>query len=392
MATTDYAAAIDTGDIIMGYGPEAVWSVLPTLVFQDIRLDSEGFSASKSRTRPNEINPDGQASAAITTKEESTGSLNFSVSAGTHNDLVAASIGGVFTTPVAVAEITIAAVADGFTDSGSGFVTAGIAVGQMIKVSGFLDSTIDSIYRVDSLAAGAITTTPVPLATEVAGETIAIGGSMCRNGVVFQSFHFQKELSSVLYMVYPGAWPTGGSFDVGVGDYLKGTLAFLNKDETTAIADSSTGPHDPAPTGDVIDSVGGIGVIYRNGAAISAIIQKIGAKWTKEGARAQYGIGSAAAQGMGKGKLLVTGSLSSYFKDFSLYDEFKAETTGPIWFSALDANGKGYVITFCSASIMNPKVTAGGANQDVMADFEIEGEPGDLVMYGGKTVQIDYFA
>lgn len=390
MATTGYQAAIDTGNIIMSYGKEDVWGTLPSLAFQEIRMDSEGFSGNKSRTRPNEISPDGQASAAITTKEESTGSLNFSVSSGTHNDLIASSLGSDFSTPLAISGTTIAATASGFTDSANGL--GSIAVGQMIQVKGFSNALINKVYRVDSVAAGLIATTPVPAATEVASASVTIGGSMIRNGIGFQSFYFQKTLDTALFLRYPGSWPTGGSLDVGVGDYLKGTISFLNKEELTSTAEASTGAHLPAPTGDIIDSINGIGTVYRNGSAIGAIIQKIGVKWSKEGARAQYGIGSPAAQGMGKGKLLVTGSLSSYFKDFTLYDEFKSETTGPIWFQALDSDGKGYVITFCSASIMNPKVVAGGANQDVMADFEIEGEPGDVDLYGGKTIQIDYFS
>lgn len=395
--TTGYQAAIDTNDITMAYAKETTWGTKPTAQFQDIRLDSEGFSSTKSRTRPAEINPAGQASAAITTKVESTGSLNFSVSAGTHNELLASSIGGTFTTAMGFANmITIAATASGFTDSGNGFTAGnGFYVGQMIKVSGFTgasEALINGVYRIDTLANGTITTTPVPGATKIAGDTVTMKGSMCRNGRVFDSFFFQKTLASDKFLQYAGAWPTGGSLDVGVGDYLKGTLSFLNKSEAKATVDGSTGAHLAAPTGNVIDAIAGIGSIYRNGVAVNAIIQKIGIKWNKEGARAQYGIGSSAAQGMGIGSLLVSGTLSSYFKDFSLYDEFIAETGGPIWFKALDNNGKGLVITFCNATIMNPKIIAGGPGQDVMAEFEIEGNPGDSTLYGGKTIQLDYFS
>jgi hypothetical protein len=390
MATTDYAAAIDSNDLIMSYGPESVWGTLPAVAFQDIRLDSEGFSSNKSRIRPNEINPDGQASAAITTRQESPGSLNFSVSAGTHNELVASSIGGVFTTPLAISAATIAATATGFTDSGSGFVTGGIVAGQMVKLSGFSNTAIDGIYRVDTVAAGEITTTPVPPSTETEGQTITIKGSMCRNGIVFQSFFFQKQLAAALFLTYAGAWPTGGSLDVGVGDYLKGTMNFINKGETKQTTDQSTGAHSAAPTGTVIDSINGIGTILRNGSAIDAVIQRIGVRWNKEGARGQYGIGSALAQGIGKGKLMVDGTLSSYFKDFTLYDEFIAETGGPISFPALDNAGKGYMITVCNATIMNPRIVAGGSSQDILAEFQMEGNPG-AALFGNKTLQIDYF-
>jgi hypothetical protein len=289
---------------------------------------------------------------------------------------------------------TLAAVSDGFTDSGNGFVTAGIQPGQWVKVGGFTGDVLNNtFYQVLTVAAGKITTAPAPHAVDAAGETVTIKGQMVRNGSGFYSFYFQKQLSSNKFLRYPGAWPTGGSLDVGVGDYLKGKLSFLNQDEVTATTEAGTGGAPLAPpSGTIIDSVNGITNVLRNGVAIDAIIQKVGVKWNKEGARAQYGIGSSAAQGMGKGKLKVDGSLSTYFKDFTLYQEFKSETGHSISFRALDSAGKGYIVTFCSAKIMNPKITAGQPNADFMADFEIEGEPGDATLYGGKTLQIDYFS
>lgn len=427
MATTGYAAAIDSNDLIMSYIAESAWSVTPSNpAFQKIRLDSEGFSGSKSRTRPNEIDPSGQASAAITTKEESTGSLNFSVSAGlTSNPLLASSLGGVWTTPVNMSgttfAITVASAVDAssvrtctLTDSGAGFVAAGVIVGQFLKVcaNGASAAVGSFIGRVKTVAAGTLTfdcvsNLSIAVATAPQMGTVTIKGSCLRNGTTFQSFTFEKKLSAALFLRYAGAFPTGGSLDVGVGDYLKGTMAFLNKAEesaTTAIAGAS---YLPATTSTVIDSVKGIGTVWRGtdvGATsgpvtpIEGVVQKLGVKWNKEGAAAQYGIGSAAALGMRPGKMLVTGTISTYFAGFALYDQYLNEETGPISFYAIDgapdaASTKGYVITFTNATIMNPKVVAGGPGQDVMADFEIEGNPdiSSPSLFAGKTIQIDYF-
>jgi hypothetical protein len=91
--------------------------------------------------------------------------------------------------------------------------------------------------------------------------------------------------------------------------------------------------------------------------------------------------------------------MSTYFKDFTLFNQFVNEQAGPISFHALDGMDelsatKGYMITFCNATIMNPKIVAGGPGQDVMADFEVEGNPdiSSTNIFGGKTIQIDYFA
>lgn len=395
MSTSDFAAALDSNDISMSYGKETQWGQKPSVQFQDIRIDKESLAGTKSRKRPDELSAERQSSAAITTKMETQGSIDFSVSAGTHNDLVASSIGGEFTTPIAFAsKTTVAATASGFTDSGNGFVSAGIVQGQMIKVSGFTGASaaqINGIYRVNSVVAGTIQTTPVPGATKVAGDTITIKGSMCRNGATFNSFFIQKKLSSDKYLVFPGSWPNSGSMEVAVDSYLTGNINFLCKSQDKAITDQSTGAHLAAPTGRVIDAINGIGQIFRNGTAVDAIINKFSLKWTKEGSAAQYGIGSSAAQGMRLGKVNVTGGLTSFFRDFALYDEFIAETGGPIWMPALDYDGHGYVLTICNGTIMNPKIVAGGSNQDVVAEFDIEGNPDTTGIYGYRTIQIDYF-
>ena len=419
MGTTGYQAAIDSNDVIMSYIAEATWGTTPaTPAFKKIRLDSEGFSGSKSRTRPNEIDPSQQSSAAITTKEESTGSLNFSVSAGTHNDLIAGSLGGVFTTPVSYSGSDVAiSVASGttctLTATAGAFTTTNLLVkGQFMKLYAAGAATQCGIARILTVAASTLTLdccswTP---AVTVAGTMGActIKGSMLRNGTTFNSFTFEKQLAAALFLRYAGSFPTGGSLDVGVGDYLKGTLAFLNKAEVSATSGIAGATYTDAPTGTIVDSVKGIGTVWRGvdtgttpgvPAAISAIIQKIGVKWNKEGAAAQYGIGSAAAAGMRSGKQLISGSLSSYFKDFSLYTQFTNEQAGPISFYALDGLAsasatKGYMITICNATIMNPKIVAGGPGQDVMAEFELEGNPdiSSTSIFGGKTIQIDYFA
>lgn len=55
--------------------------------------------------------------------------------------------------------------------------------------------------------------------------------------------------------------------------------------------------------------------------------------------------------------------------------------------SRIDA-GKGYVITLLNATIMNPSIVAGGPNQPVMAEFQLEMNPDPVT---GRTFQIDRF-
>jgi len=419
--TTGYAAAIDSDDLILSYIAEAVWGITPdTPVFQNIRLEGEGFTGSKDRTRPNEIDPSGQASAAITTKESSVGSVNFSVSAGlATNVLLAASLGGEFTAPVFHSgsdfAVTVAYPEQHalvLTCTSGAFTTVNhLYIGQFVKLYSAGSAVNCGIGRLlavhaDSLTIDCFSGTPT-VANAGAMGACTIKGSMCRNGVVVNSFTVQKKFEAALLLRYAGAFPTGGSLDVGVGDYLKGTMAFINKAQEAATTEIAGATYTAAPTRTVIDSVNGIGPVWRGvntgttpgvPGLVDAIVQKLGIKWNKEGAAGQYGIGSANAQGIRKGKMLVTGTMSTFFKNFILYNQFANEQKGPISFYAIDglpaaADTEGYMITFCNASIMNPKVVAGGSGQDVLAEFDVEGNPdvSSTQIFGGKTIQIDFF-
>lgn len=426
MATTGFAAAIDSNSLQIGYIAEVTWGTTPaTPAFQLIRIDSEGFSSTKTRSRPNEINTSKQASAAVTVKQESTGSLNFSVSNGLPMGvLFAASMGGVWTTPVAYTGTDVAiTVADSsartctLTATGGAFTTTNaLIIGQFVKVcaSGTFGADCSFIGRLLTVAATTLTFDCVSSSTiKVAAALVEMGsttikGSCLRNGTTFNSFTFEKKFSPTLYLRYTGVSPTDGSLEVGVGDFLKATMGFLNKSETSATSAISGSTYVAAPTGTVINSVSGIGAVWRGvdtgvtpgvPAIVVASVQKMGIKWSQESSASQFAIGSPVAAGVRTGNVLVTGSMSSYFNDFTLYLQFINEQAGPISFHALDglptaAATKGYMITFCNATIMNPKIVAGGAGQDVMADFEIEGNPdiSSTQIFAGKTIQLDYFA
>jgi len=393
MPTTGVNAAVATNDILLAYALEAAWGVKPAVAFNQMRIESENFTSSKTRARPGEINPTGQASGAVTTKVEAKGDLKFSLSTATPFDLFCASIMGVADTAVNfAAKVTVAATASGFTDSGSGFVTGNVHAGDWIRVTGWLagNAANNGYYQVLTVVAGTITTLPAPPVVAAAGNSVTFTGQKCVNGTNINSFWFQKQLASNMFFAYPGSVCTGGGISASLGGFFSGDLSFLCKDQVKAIVDGSTGAQIAAGTGTVIDTVNGFGTIYRGAAPLDGILQKIDLKWQQQGARQQYGMGSTAAAGFGKGLLEVSGTMEVYFKTFALYDEFIAETGAMISFRATDLTGAGYIFTMGNATIMNPTIVAGGPNQDVMATFQIEANPTSAAsIFGGQSFQID---
>ncbi|MFC0411008.1 phage tail tube protein, partial [Roseomonas elaeocarpi] len=144
----------------------------------------------------------------------------------------------------------------------------------------------------------------------LSGEwSAASGAASLTNGSVFKSFTLEKSFSPALFMQYPGSQITGGSISVQRGQFLSGSVTVMSKQELQATTSLSTGGTYTAPTtGRVFDPIGGIKEVFVDGAAVAAVCNSVSLNITNDGAGADYGLGSAAAQGMRMGVFGCSGS------------------------------------------------------------------------------------
>lgn len=393
--STGYQAGVDTSDVVLSYAEESVWGIKPAVAFKALRMNSEGFTETKSRARPGEIRSDGQVAHGVTTQVEASGQLAFGVSYGTYDDLLKGLVNGSWTSALAIdgvaADITLTSGTSKLT-SGTGSKFASIVVGQFIRLFGFnTNPTNNGIYRVSVKTSDTDITLVkldgVAIITETpTGTNAKIRGSMLRNGVVVNSYYVQKKLASALFLNNSGCFVSGGALTAQLGGFFEGSLQFVSKDQTKFTSDQSTGAVTAAPTGRVVDNVSGFGNVLMDDVSIGQVLTAIEVNVAKDGARAQFGLGSSAAQGIGRGTVNVSGKLTMYFKDFTMYDKYKAETDHMVTFRVLDDQGAGYVVTLPSVTLLNPDIVAGGPDSDVMAEFEFEANPHATL---GCTIQLD---
>lgn len=406
--STGFNAGIDSSDVIVRYGEEVTWNTVPAVAFQEIRLTGESLSEQKTRTRPEEIKADGFVSHALTTQVQASGGINFALSYGTYDDLLAGLLNSTFSADLAITSVATTAIITSSLSlpnlTGQGFSTNNtslfdsIVAGQWIRVSGFTASAgaSNGLYRVTAVDAAndeiQVSATagngPNQVADASTGSEVNIQGSYVRNGVAFRSFYIEKQLSATLFLYYAGSYISGGTLNAQVGGFLEGSFDFLSASETNGTSTQSTGGPTAAPTGQVIDTVAGFQQLEVNDTAIAAVVQGISWTVTKNNARAQYGLGQAAAQGMARGTIDVSGTMSVYFTDFTLYTDYKNETDRIVSFAALDNLGNGYIFTLPGVTLMNPQVVAGGPDTDIVSEFELEGNEGSGV-YAGVIMQID---
>lgn len=396
MATTGYQAGADSNDLELSYAAETTWGTSPSGTYQKFRVNSEGFSESKSRTRPGEIRSDGQAAAAVTQDVSSSGNIQFGISYGNVDDLWAGALNGAWTTALNISATTIVADADTSQFQGSAGAFNSVQVGQWVKVAGFGVAGANGFFRVTAKAGDGDTITVSPSPAEDAnagGSTITVRGSMLRNGTTFTSFTVQKRLGASLGFAYPGTYFTGGQINARRGDFFSGTLDALCRSEEKQEVALGSG-FTAAPTNKVMSVVTHLKSVALDGGALAAKIMSVNSTFQKEGAAAQYAVSSSGvdgtkAQGMRKGTFTANGTLEAYFSDYALYDKYKAEEEVNTSYRVTDGAGNTYIVTYPVVVLGKSTITAGGPNSDVMANFEFGADPDPVT---GCTLQLDRFA
>lgn len=209
-----------------------------TPAFIDTRYTSESLNYSITNITSNEIRSDRMTSDLVQTEADVAGSVDFELSYAAFEDFFIHALGEAagFTADYAISAATIAATADGFTDSGSGFVAAGITVGDWIRVSGFATAGNNGYFRVKTVAAGTLTVEDAsPLTVEALGPTVAINGGKITNNVSERSFAFEKEFGDAfnrpatptpVYLYFNGVRTCGFTLNVNVGEILTGSFNF----------------------------------------------------------------------------------------------------------------------------------------------------------------------
>jgi hypothetical protein len=395
-ATSGYQAGTEANAAALSYGVEATWGTAPATMFQAIRFMSETLGQDKTRARPGEIPGNREVLAAVTTQQGASGGINFAFSYGTYDDLLSVLLGNDWGTAQ-----TIAGVAGDITITNLTSTTAtlssttankfqNIALGQWIRTFGFTNAANNDFWRVTARASNVSMTltkanTGAAPVTETPGTTLAqVRAQTIQNGKQFKSLYFQKKLAPALWLQYPGLFISGATLSGGVGQFLQGSFTTLAQQELSATADASTGGITAAPTGRVHDPVTGWRGAFIADAPIGATLQKFSLSIQNTGAAGEFGMGSPSMQGILQGSMEVTGTFDVFFRDFTLYAKYQAETSGAFEIITADAAGNAYAITVLNANIF-AKIPVAGPNQGVMASFTVEGNP----QAGGGTIQID---
>jgi len=375
---------------------ESVWGTTPASAMTELRYTAESLGYRITNVTSNEVRSDRQVTDLIQVGAEASGSIDFELSYGAHDGFLAGALFSDWGPPVAISvsdDIAASNTSGAFTSTVTDFMAAGIVVGQWLRVSGFAASSgaNDGYYQVTSVAANSLGVSPAPAADEAAaGLSIAIQGSVLRNGVTESSFTLEKAFTDIgKHIAFTGMVANNLSLSIQTGQVLAGSVTFMG--QSAAIADATVGTGMPvaASTNAVMNAVNNIGEVREGGTVLAGtVLSSLSLELTNR-LRGIKAVGSLGNVDVGAGRCAVTGRVSIYFSDGAWYQKYLAGTETSLSFRVQDGAGNAYVVSLPRVKLTGGDVRAGGNDQDVMAEFDLQALRDPTT---DCTIQIDRFA
>jgi len=383
---------------------------------REIPMTGESFQFSSQFIESNNINSSRQVLDQIQTGYEVNGGLQIEFAPKVYDEFIQAALWADWqgTAKNTDYTVTIGAVSAGvhggtITDDATGdTMDTGLVAGQWFYLrtkSGtpVADANV-GIYKAKTVVGSVITIDEsTPITTAEANKTCNICASMIRapkNGEAAymkrHKFFFERQHSDITpaqFFSYGGNLVNTFSIDGSSAALLTGSFDFIGED--AAIYNSAANNADTNPNGNGAGSladlngdsklaalafngfnaVSHIKGIYLDGTNVNKsaggdiYIQSLNFSINNalRGAQAMGYMGNVSVQA---GKLGVTGNISSYFANDSMYRRFLNGDEFELAYVVEDENNDAYVFTFPRVVISTSSMNAGGNDQDLIENME----------------------
>lgn len=380
----------DTSRAQLRHIAESTWGTTPASALTDLRITGESLTYSIGTVQSDEIRSDRQVPDVVQTSFAPEGAFNFEWSYAEYD----AFLEGAFQSDWVTGSHTGAGAADDFKfDSSAQTITGqsgdftGVVPGVYVKVTGAASNN-NGTHEVASATDTVITLVAGSLGTTEDSIAATVAWAFLRNGTTAKSFTLEKEFTDVTQFIsFTGMRVEGFSLDVQSEQLITRSFDFQGKAAAIAATTVGTGGPTASQTNDVMNASVNVGNVQEGGTAIAGI-QALSLA-VANNLRGQTEVGQTARAGVGSGRCVVTGDLTAYFQDETLYSKYLDNTASSMHFRTTDAAGNQYLFTLPRVKYSDGDVVAGGPDQDVLVNLSYQAI---LDSTTGTTIQIDRFA
>ena len=289
-------------------------------------------------------------------------------------ELITGAMAGTETAVYTATGVTTTAAAKTITQP-SGDFTTNFEVGDIVKTTGGL--TADTGFRkLTAVSALSMTVEADEDYTgDSSGDMNVTRGARIKNGT--EKLYFSIEVARLdlqIAQVFHGCVVDGMDFSIADESITTCNFTLQASNSTfydTALSEDVFGPSGQTPTytapttSPVLDSIA-VPQIRSQGSAYAAKSIQMS---LANNASMRTQIGALGAQSVRFGEFGASGRITAYLEDFAELQAYEGNTSSDVWLAMIDANGKGYSLSFPEIKYSDAGADVSGSNTDVLEDL-----------------------
>lgn len=354
----------------VAYVAESNWGVTPaTPTLTTVRRTGGSLKSPTETVTSNEIRSDRNRATVQRVGVSANGSMEFELSYGSHDDLLAAAFASAWTTAINFSDSVQITALTGTIAATGAFTNA--FVGQWLKLSGFTTPGNNGYFRVATKTSANEITVEDPddvLEDETKSAAITSGGCL-RNGTTESSFTIeQSHLDLGFYLQFLGMRVGGVNLSIPASGLITGSFDFQGK-EATASAATIANTLTAAGTNPVFNGTSHFAALTVGGAALADNLTEISVALTNN-LRQRRALGSLAPVGVIYGTADVTGSFRLYPTGKTLIDKYLNFEESSLALRLVGGDGKkSYILTIPKLVFTGDLPETGALDGDVTLDL-----------------------
>ena len=342
---------------------------------QALRFTKHSLAATKETELSAEIRADRMISENVATGASSGGAVDIELSLGGSFDmLLEAALGGALSTAVAytgVVEID----ADAKTLGGTGIGTHAVA-GQKVKLHGCANAGNNGWFKVTAVSANALTVADPTnaLVDETSPATATVKGRMLRNGTNIYSHAIETAMLDVpAYQLLLGQCVSQFTLDAPSKSKITGSFQFMGANASAMKNTSDCDTVQPVTTTSILATGTSVGSLKCSQSSIATALKAFSLQ-VNNNTRGRAVITSRYPISMGQGRQAVTGKITAYFQDITVYNAFFNDTRISLELSFDDNAGNGLCLTLPKLSLSTNAPAPSGTDTDIVQEIDFVAE------------------
>lgn len=353
---------------------------------QELRFVAEALNHNKETVISEEIRADRSRTELIEVGKGAEGNVDVELSVEQYNDFIlAALMASAWTTETYAAGTTTITAGNTLTLTAGAFTTT-VQNAKYVKLAGLTASSEDGIYQIVSCSATVMVISGT--LTNAVGETNSYEVKYARNGVTHKSFLVEKQFLSLTTPHYVGCLGMAvneWSIELEARARALSSFGFMGTQHLEGTATYGDGSPTAPSTQPILNTTGNVGGLLWDGAAFSANVMSLSLNLLNN-LRDRPAISRETTLVHGKGTIDLTGTISAYFEDGSLLDDFIEHTDRELFIPLIDSAGDVMSIHMPRIQFPNGNPNIEGINSDVMIPLEFQAT---LDASAGYIIQVD---